>query len=195
MIWRRALLVGTLVGAGAACARPSARPSVVATATALPGDFDRWNQEARGILSDALASLRTYDDFQAFRVSTAPESSRRLAAELTWDPPISAAWDEATHVARGARGRAEQLFQAITMARIDPTLWREQRTLADAAHDLLDLADALGAYADRLGPMSPGDASSALGLLDTAWGRWDASAARWGISRAETISCANSENS
>jgi hypothetical protein len=137
-----------------------------------------------------LQSLRTFDVFHAFRVSTATASSLRLGSELGWDPPSSAAWEEATHVARGLHGRAEQLFQAITVARIDATLWREQRALADAAHDLLDLGDTLGAYGDRLGPLPPGDASSALGALEASWAQWDAAAERWGTSRAEAIACA-----
>jgi len=156
-----------------------------------PADFDPWNQEAHGILSDVLQSLRTFDVFQAFRVSTAATSGSRLVNELAWDPPTGAAWDEATHVARGAHGRAEQLFQAITLATVDPALWREQRAVADAAHDLLDLADALAAYSDRLGALPPGDASSALGLLDRAWRQFDAAAARWGTSRSESIVCAS----
>ena len=192
MLIRRRGLLGRLslsivcLGA-AACARSAPPPSP--TAVTLPADFDRWNQEAQGILSDVLSSLRTFDVFQAFRVSSAASSSLLLRSELAWDPPTSAAWDEATHVARGAHGRAEQLFQAITVARIDANLWREQRARADAAHDLLDLGDALGAYGDRVGPLPPGDSSSALGLLDTAWSQWDAAAARWGTSRAEAISC------
>jgi hypothetical protein len=172
----------------AACARPSPPPSDAAVV--LTAEFDRWNQEAHGILSDVLQSLRTFDVFQAFRVSIAASSSQRLGSELAWDPPTGAAWDEATHVARGVRGRAEQLFQAITAAGHDPVLWREQRALADAAHDLLDLGDALAAYSDRLGPLPPGDGSSALGLVDTAWRQWDTAAARWGTGRAESIACA-----
>lgn len=191
LIGRRRLLGGLLLSllplGVAACARST--PPRADEAAAPPADFDRWNQEAQGILSDVLQSLRTFDVFQAFRVSTAASSSLRLGSELAWDPPTSAAWDEATHVARGVHGRAEQLFQAITVARIGPNLWREQRALADAAHDLLDLGDALAAYGDRLGPLPPGDASSALGLLDKAWAQWDAAAARWGTSRGEAIAC------
>jgi len=191
-IGRRRLLKGLVLGTAwvgaAACARPS--PPSSAPAAALPADFDRWNQQGQGILSDVLASLRTFDSFQAFRVSTAAQSSMRMGSELAWDPPTSAAWDEATHVARGVRARAEQLIQAITVASVDPALWREQRATADAAHDLLDLGDALGAYGDRLGPLPPGDASTALGALDKAWRQWEAAADRWGTSRAEMIVCA-----
>jgi hypothetical protein len=133
--------------------------------------------------------LRAFDVFQAFRVSTAAQSGARLANELAWDPPTSAVWDEATHVARGLNGRAQQLFEAVSTTKIDPSLWREQRKLADAAHDLLDLGDALGAYRNRVDVLPPGDAGNALGLLDQAWIRWDTAAARWGIGRAEPIGC------
>lgn len=191
LLGRRRLLSGLLVSVFplgvAACARST--PSRSDAATTPPADFDRWNHEAQGILSDVLQSLRTFDVFQAFRVSTAPASSLRLGSELAWDPPTSAAWDEATHVARGVHGRAEQLFQANTVAQIDPSFWREQRALADAAHDLLDLGEALAAYGDRLGPLPAGDASSALGLLDKVWAQFDAAAARWGTSRGEAIAC------
>ncbi len=166
---------------------PSAAPTPVPAA-----DGDRWTQEAHSILSDVLQSLRTFDDFQAFRVSTAAESSTRLASELTWDAPTSAAWDEATHVSRGVHGRADQLFRMVTTARMDPNAWRTQRALADATHDLLDLSDALSAYRDRVDALPPGDASGALPLLKTAWERWDSAATRWGISHAESIRCGSS---
>jgi hypothetical protein len=181
------LLLGSLAVVAAACARPTPRQQ--STPAGLSPEFDVWNQEARGVLSDANETLRTFDVFQAFRVSTAVESSRRLPSELAWDPPISAAWDEATHVTRGIRGRTEQLFQAVTTARISPDLWREQRALADATHDLIDLAGVLAAYRDRVDDLPPGDAGAAVSLLDKAWSQFDAAAARWGIERAEPISC------
>src|SRR5205807_3347177 len=139
---RRGFLISSLALTAAACSRPAQRVAAP-TAAALPVEFDRWTQEAHGILSDGLQTLRTFDDFQAFRISTATESSMRLGAELVWDPPTGAAWDEATHVTRGLRARAEQLFQSVTTSKIDQSLWREQRKLADATHDLLDLGDAL----------------------------------------------------
>ncbi len=123
-------------------------------------------------------------------MSTAAQSGARQANELVWDPPTSATWDEATHVTRGLRGRAQQLFESVTTTKIDPSLWREQRRLADATHDLLDLGDALGAYRNRVDVLPPGDAGNALSLLDRAWAQWDTAAARWGISRAESIDCA-----
>jgi hypothetical protein len=141
------------------------------------------------MLSDTLAALQTFEVFQAFRVSTAAQSTMRTSAELVWDPPTGGSWDEATHVTRGLHGRAEQLFLAIASATIDPSAWREQRRLADATHDLLDLGDALSAYRDRIDLLPQGDASSALNLLDRAWGQWDAAAARWGVSRSEPIPC------
>ena len=90
---------------------------------------------------------------------------------------------------RGLRGRAEQLFQAVTTAHLDPSLWREQRDIADATHDLLDLGDALAAYRERVDVLPPGDGSNALSLLDNGWAHWDAVAARWGTSRGEPIAC------
>jgi hypothetical protein len=152
--------------------------------------MDRWRQEARGILSDVRESLRTFDGWQAFRVSAAASTGMRLAAELAWDPPTSAAWDEATHVTRGVHGRAEQLFQAVTTARVDASLWREQRTIADATHDLLEMSEVLVAYRERVDTLPPDDASNALGLLEQAWTRWDTAAARWGTGRSEPIPCA-----
>jgi hypothetical protein len=175
--------LGLVVGA---CARVTPRPS---TAQATPGaDFDGWRQEAQGMLSDALQALRTFDGFHAFRVSTAAESGMRLAAELAWDAPTSAAWDEATHVARGTRSRAEQLFVAVTSARVGSDLWREQRAMADRASDLVDLGTALNTYRDRL-DRAGGDATGALAQLEQVWAQWDGAATRWGISRAEPIGC------
>jgi hypothetical protein len=181
---RRSLLLSTIAVLTAACSRgQTTRP--LAPGVVLPADFDRWNQEAQGILSDGLQTLRTFDVFQAFRSSTAANSS----AQLAWDPPTGAAWDEATHVTRGLRGRAEQLFRAVTMAGLDQSVWREQRALADATHNLLDLGDALGAYRDRVDALPPGDAAGGLELLDAAWSQWDAAAARWSISRSEPVPC------
>jgi hypothetical protein len=175
--------LGLVVGA---CARVTPRPS---TAQATPGaDFDGWRQEAQGMLSDALQALRTFDGFHAFRVSTAAESGMRLAAELAWDAPTSAAWDEATHVARGTRSRAEQLFVAVTSARVGSDLWREQRAMADRASDLVDLGTALNTYRDRLDRVG-GDAAGALAQLEQVWAQWEAAATRWGISRSEPIGC------
>jgi hypothetical protein len=179
-----AALAGLIAGA---CARPLARPQPPPTA-ALP-EFERITQDARSIVLDALAALRTFDVFHAFRVSTAPDSPTRLSAELSWDPPASAAWGEATRVARGLYARADLLFAAATTARIDPTRWRERRALDDAVHDLFDLGSALGAYNDRLAVVGPGDASGARGLLDMAWARWDTAAARWALSRSEAQTC------
>src|SRR5205807_3638710 len=102
---RRRLVLASLGVIAAACSRVVARRGAQAAA-AVP-EFDAWSQEARGMLSDALLALRTFDSFHAFRVSTTASSSMRLGAELAWDPPSGVAWDEATHVARGLRGRAE----------------------------------------------------------------------------------------
>jgi hypothetical protein len=187
-IGRRRLLLSAAAVLLAACARATPRPA--APTVVLPPDVDRWNQEALGILSDVLQTLRTFDNFQAFRVSTSSSSGMRQPSELAWDPPSGAAWDEATHVTRGLRGRADQLFVAVSTARLDPNVWREQRAAADAMHGLLDLGDALGAYRDRIDNLPPGDAAGALDLLDKAWSQWDVAAARWKLSRAEAIGCA-----
>ncbi|MGI9145245.1 MAG: hypothetical protein ACR2IK_01635 [Chloroflexota bacterium] len=184
---RRSLLVSFAALFAAACTRTTSAP--LAAAPAAPLDVEPWNQEALGILSDVLRTLRTFDDFQAFRVSSTSDSSVRLASELAWDAPSGPAWDEATHVTRGLHGRADLLFAAVTTAKIDPNQWRSRRALADATHDLLELGDALVAYRDRVDHLAPGDASGALKLLNAAWAQWDTAAARWGISRAETISC------
>jgi hypothetical protein len=184
---RRSLLLSLLTLVAGACGRST--PRAPAPRAALSAEFDRWNQEARGILSDGQETLRTFDVLQAFRVSTAAESSMRLGSELAWDPPTSATWDEATHVTRGLHGRAGQLFLDVANARIDQALWREQRDFTDAAHDLVSLGSALEAYRNRVDLLPPGDASNALGLLDAAWAQWDVAAARWGLSRAEPIPC------
>jgi len=143
------------------------------------------------MLSDALQALRTFDAFHAFRVSTAAQSGMQTSAELVWDAPTNAAWDAATHVARGMRARAEQLFVAVTAVRSDSNLWREQRAIADRASDLVDLGAALNAYRDRIDRVG-GDAAGALGQLDYVWAQWEAAAARWGMSRAEPIGCERS---
>ena len=183
---RRMLLLSGLGLLVAACGRVAARPT--AAPSTRSADFDAFRQEAQGILSDALQALRTFDTFHAFRVTSATQSEGRLSAELAWDAPSSAAWDEATHVARGMRGRAEQLFVAVTNARVDPDVWREQRAIADRTSDLLDLGAALNTYRDRL-DRAGGDATGALAQLDQLWAQWDASAARWGLRRSEAIGC------
>jgi len=176
---RRSLLLSAIAALATACSRVVATRPPAASAV-LPAEFDRWNQEAQGILSDGLQTLRTFDDFQAFRAGNA-------SAGLAWDPPTGAAWDEATHVARGLHGRAEQLFRVVTTATLDQTVWREQRSLADATHNLLDLGDALGAYRDRVDTLPPGDAAGGLELLEAAWSQWDTAAAGFTISRSEPI--------
>jgi hypothetical protein len=141
------------------------------------------------MLTDALATLRTFDDFAAYRVSMTLDSGQRTASILAWDPPTGTAWDSATSVSRGLRDRANQLFQGITSASVDPGVWRLQRDMAEASHDLMDLGDALHAYRDRLDVVSPGDAAGALELLDAAWTRFESEAPRWGMARAEAIAC------
>jgi hypothetical protein len=149
-------------------------------------DRPRWEQQARGILQDTLETLRTFEIFAAFRIGMANP------AELAWDPPTSAAWDEATHVARGLHGRAEQLLQQVSKSSVDASTWRQRRELAASTQALLELGDALLAYRTRIDHLAPaGDGSGAWDLLDTAWRRWEASASRLGFSRAEVIACAS----
>jgi hypothetical protein len=185
---RRRLLGTALFGiVAAACGRVAQRqePAAEPTSTAL----DDLRAQATGMVADALNALHTFDAFAAYRVSVTPSSGMRTPGMLAWDPPTSAAWQDATHTSRTLHDRANQLFQSITTASIDPALWRTQRTLADATHDLLDLADALQAYRDRIDRLPPGDASGALELLDRAWNQWDGVAARWGMARSEPIEC------
>jgi hypothetical protein len=188
---RRTLLVAVGSIVGAACARPAARREPPPPST--PPEFERWNREARAILSDGLETLRTFEVYVAFRISNAEQSDRRTATDLAWDPPSGTAWDEATHVAHGLHGRAEQLFKLVSTAQLDPGVWRQQRELATWTNDLLDLGDALDAFRSRVDSLAPrGDAVASWDLLDRAWLRWDTSAARWGVSRSEPIACAAS---
>jgi len=143
------------------------------------------------MLDDGLMTLRTFDDFAAYRVSVTASSGMRSQSELVWDPPTGQAWDDATHVARGLRGRADQLFQAITTAQVDSAAWRDQRSLAQVAHDLGGVADALAIYRNRIDRLPPGDASGALSLLNDAWKQWDTVAATVGMARVEVIGCAS----
>ena len=80
-IGRRLFLISCVAASATACARTTPRPPAP-TAVALPADFASWNQEARGILSDGLETLRAFDVFQAFRVSTAAQSSPTVAFGL-----------------------------------------------------------------------------------------------------------------
>jgi hypothetical protein len=187
---RRKLLLGVALLAAAGCVRPAQRGAV---ATSVPEGLpqaEALTVTARSIVTDALEALRVFDAFAAYRIATAESSSSRTQSELLWDPPLSADWDEATRVATGTHGRAEQVLIAFSRAPYDPSAWRERRAFADAVQDLVDLGDALAAYRQRVDRLAPrGDGSSALGLLESAWTRWDAVAARWGLSRAEALAC------
>src|SRR5579884_3596304 len=185
---RRGLLVGgSALLLATACRQPSPRPAPTTEAAPL-ADLDKWSHEAAGLLQDAIDSLRTFDTFHAFRLSTVAADGQ----PLSWDPPTSAAWNDATHVARSSHGRASSLFQAISTARVDPSQWRDLRAAAEHAHGLIDLADALAAYRDRVDQLPPGDALQALPLLEQAWSLWDNVAAPWGFTRAEPIAPTNS---
>ena len=184
---RRHFLVSAIASVtAAACGRvtePATRPALVSAP-----EFEAWKAQAYAMVNDSLQTLRTFEVFAAYRAAGVTQSDQRPPNTLAWDPPTGVAWDEATHVARGLHGRADQLVLAITTAQIDPGLWREQRTLADQVHDLLDAGDALRAYRDRIDRIPPGDAASALPLLDRAWLQWEAAAARFGLGRSEAIS-------
>jgi hypothetical protein len=183
---RRDLLLATAAAlVASACVQPPERPGPTPPAI-LPPEFDVWDREAAGMLSDALNALRTFDVFMAYRVTT-PASNARTPFDLDWDPPSSAAWNEATHVVQGLHARADQLFQAVRSARIDPSLWREQRALDENVHTLLDLGIILASYRERLDTLPPGDAASVSSLLDRAWAQWTDCAARWDLTRAEPI--------
>lgn len=194
-VTRRQLLSGLAIGSAAllsAACGTSVNPRPTPVPSNLTPEFTAWDQEIHGMLMDALATLRTYDTYQAFRVAGDSQSSRRGAAELAWDPPSMAAWNEATHVTGGLRNRAEQVLNSISAssARADSSLWRERRAFADNVHELLGLGERLAAYRARLDVLAPGDASGALGLLDQVWAQWDTAAAPWGLARAESIACA-----
>ena len=186
---RRRLLLGTLVGLMASgCATLPRRAEAPATPAATP-ELDAWKAEAEAMLKDSLQTLRTFDDFAAYRVSVTASSGMRSKSELVWDPPTGQAWDDATHVARGLRGRADQLFQAVTTAQVDASVWRDQRSLAELAHDLGDVGDALEIYRNRIDRLAPGDASGALSLLNDAWKQWETVAATLDMARSEAIGC------
>ena len=164
------------------CARPAARATP--EPVTIPNEQRAaWEQEAHAVLSDAIDTLRTFDILVAYRSSRGRDSG----PELTWDPPLTADWQEAAHVTTGMRGRADHLLQAIGSASIDPSAWRERRDIAAAAHDLLDLADALGACRERV--EAGADEGETARMLDATWTRWDQVASRWNITRAEPIAC------
>jgi hypothetical protein len=186
------LLLSALGLLGAACASgttPTRTPAGVETPAPGSVDVAPWNQEARAILTAVLAALRTFDDFHAFRATHADESSIRLAAELVWDPPTGQAWDDATRTARSVQPRANQLFTTIRSTPFSEAEWRQQREMADAAHELVDLADMLAAYRDVVDTLGNGDASGTVPVLDRAWTKFDTAAERWSFSRSEAIGC------
>jgi hypothetical protein len=187
---RRGFLLGAVLAIGStACGRAVAGRPTAPPSLSTPAEILAWNSAAQAMLSDTLKTLRIFEVLVAYRVSSAADSSLRLPSALAWDPPTGAAWDDATHVARGLRDRANQLFVAVTSASIDQSFWREQRRLADSILDLLDLGDALAAVRDRIDQLPTGDGSGTLGLLDQAWAQWDRAALPWGVGRSEPIGC------
>jgi hypothetical protein len=184
-VGRRQFLLG--LGAGtllSACAPPAPRPTP--PLAVIPADQRAaWEQEAHAVLSDAIDTLRTFDILIAFRSSR----GRDTGPELTWDPPPTSDWQEATHVTTGMRGRADRLLQAIGNASVDAAAWRERRDVAAAADDLLDLADALGTCRERV--EAGGDEGETIRLLDATWARWDQVASGWNVTRAEAIACSS----
>lgn len=168
--------------------RVPARAPEAPTPAATP-EFDGWRAETLAMLQDGLHTLRTFEVFAAYRISTTSGSDRRSPSELVWDPPTGSDWDAATRVAHGLHARADQLFQAVTTATVDASMWREQRSLADVIHDIGPVGDALAAYRDRLDRLEPGDAGGALSLLEDAWAKWEQTAGRLGLGRAELIGC------
>jgi hypothetical protein len=182
---RRTVLCAFLLSVFAACTRPAPPPEHEHVSEELL-DRERWEQEVRGILSDALETLRTFEVFAAFRVGRADP------AQLAWDPPTTASWNEATHVARGLHGRAEQLFLQVSTSPVGAGTWRQRRELAEASQGLVELGNALAAYRSRVDFLGPGgDGSGAWDALDRAWAQWEVNAKRWGLGRAELIPCSS----
>jgi hypothetical protein len=188
MLSRRLFVLSLVAGATAACVRPAGGQ---APPQAEPDSEDvaAWREPAAPVLADTLAALRVCDTYAAYRAS----ASARGSSEPIWDPPTSTEWAATQQQATVLRQRADQLFQTIANARVDSSVWRERRSQAAGAHELIDAVDGLHAYLDRANHFAAdGDGSGGLELLKTAWSHWDAAAQAWGIDRAEHITCAQS---
>ena len=186
MLSRRLFVLGVIAGGAAACVRPA---EVQAPSQAPPNSDElvAWSDQAAPVLADALAALRVCDTYAAYRASASAGGSR----EPIWDPPTSTEWAATQQQAGALRQRADQLFQTIANARVDSGVWRERRTQAAGAHELIDAVDALHAYLERANHFAAdGDGSGGLDLLKTAWSHWDAAAQAWGMDRTEHIACA-----
>jgi hypothetical protein len=189
LLSRRSWLLLATATVASACTRP--QPRVVPLEPPTPPELGPFQQEAREILSDALQTLRGFEVFGAFRVSSAESSGRRGTTDLSWDPPARGAWDEAIHVTQGLAARAEQLFNHITQAQVDRAAWREQRRMAERTSGLIELGQALAAYREAINGLSPAsDGTQLWDMLDRLWERWNANAAEWGVDRAESVACA-----
>src|SRR5690242_2765270 len=101
---RRTFLAAAITAlAASACGLSQVRPAPPTPAPPTSPDLDAWTTQAQTMLADALQTLRTFDAFAAFRISTTPTSGVRSSSELLWDAPTGKDWDSATHVARGLR--------------------------------------------------------------------------------------------
>jgi hypothetical protein len=185
MLSRRLFVLSVVAGAAAACVRPAGGQ----TPPQAPPDSDEvaaWSEQATPILADTLAALRVCDTYAAYRAS----ASARGSSEPIWDPPTSSEWAATQQQASVLRQRADQLFQTIANARVDSSAWRERRSQAAGAHELIDAVDGLHAYLERANHFAPdGDGSGGLDLLKTAWSHWDAAAQAWAMDRTEHITC------
>jgi hypothetical protein len=187
MLSRRGFVLAMLAGGAVACVRPNERE---APAQPPPASDDTTASagQATSALADTLAALRVCDIYAAYRLS----ASARGSSEPIWDPPTPAEWSSTQQQASALRQRADQLFQTIANARVDASVWREQRAQAAGAHALTEAVEALNAYLARADHFAPdGDGSGGLDLLKSAWSRWDSAAQAWAMDRAEHIGCSS----
>jgi hypothetical protein len=186
MLSRRVFVVAVLAGGAAACVRPAEREEPT-PAPAASDETSAWTTQATSVVADTLAALRVCDSYAAYRLSAGAGGS----TEPIWDPPTTSEWTSTQQQASALRQRADQLFQTIANARVDSSVWRERRSQAAGAHELIDAVDALTAYLERANHFAAdGDGSGGLDLLKSAWSHWDAAAQAWGMDRTEHITCA-----
>jgi hypothetical protein len=187
MLSRRLFVSAVLVGGAAACVRSAERQEPAQPAPPGTDTTAAWGEQATALLSDTLAGLRVCDTYAAYRLSAAARGS----TAPIWDPPTSTEWAVTQQQASALRQRADELFQTIANARVDSSVWRQRRSQAAGAHELIDAVDGLHAYLDRANHFAPdGDGTGGLDLLKTAWSHWDAAAQAWAMDRTEHITCA-----